>query len=805
MRKLYFNVLHCVLLCLFAYSANAQIVFTETYTSTQGNATAAQLTNWNNFRAALVPLPYSKMKITGITGSAIYADSCLDPTMVQDIAMRLRTFTSASPTYTWVDGTRTWRVGNCGASGTSGPEISMNQAICACSNPGHSVRGGCTSCFNNNGEWGPFPDCGNPTVTLIVEFFYGYPCTSTPIANVKAQTPVCPNKPFTVDIDKFYADATYSWEYSDDGITWKPHPAVVGAYSAAITDAITAFRWYRCTIVCTNNTSLNYTTLPFKVDIAPFYYCYCDNGAASVTGLDIGNVKILKETTKDTLLNNGNSSPALANTTANRTYTNFQYPPNTPIVMYRDSTYRMFVSEINSATTITTGYVAAFIDLDRNGTFDAGERVYSQKIDGGNLIPYTSNATFTIPSTAKIGMTGLRVIVSNGNIDSCGFGMAQGEVEDYIVDMRYEPCKGPINAGTLTSTSNSLCAGYDYIASNIGYETKKSDFVRSWMVSADNIVWFNIPNTTDKDTLMRIFGGQPLYYQTRAICLPTKDTTYTPIMKVDVKAGYKCYCYSQAIGGNPIDNPGPIFRDSSDIGGIVFSTFNTNSGGAHLLNNAAQQKRTDYTDETPVVLDVDSTYTLTVYHTQRTAVHADAKITVFMDFNNNKEYDIPEERVYTGYTDVGNFTIVDKITIPSKVITGVPTGMRVILNNDLSPSIPSDEACGPYTSGETEDLMVTFNKKFPAGINKVSGINDLGVYPNPAKDKCKLQFSGAYNAKEVTVTITSITGQKLMQETYSHNGGTFTKDVDVAKYTRGVYFVEVAADGIKATQKLVLE
>ena len=101
--------------------------------------------------------------------------------------------------------------------------------------------------------------------------------------------------------------------------------------------------------------------------------------------------------------------------------------------------------------------------------------------------------------------------------------------------------------------------------------------------------------------------------------------------------------------------------------------------------------------------------------------------------------------------------------------------------------------------------MCIRDRKFPAGISNVSGMNDFGVYPNPAKDKCKLQYGGAYNAKEVSVTITSVTGQKLMQETYKHNGGLFTKDVDVAKYTRGVYFVEVAADGIKATQKLILE
>eukprot|EP01012_Entosiphon_sulcatum_P016928 TRINITY_DN21793_c0_g1_i1.p1 TRINITY_DN21793_c0_g1~~TRINITY_DN21793_c0_g1_i1.p1 ORF type:complete len:800 (+),score=68.82 TRINITY_DN21793_c0_g1_i1:61-2460(+) len=799
MKKGYSYYLSLVMLCLLSFTASAQITFTETYTSTQGNATAAQLANWNNFRSLLVPLPYSKLRVTGITGSVVYSDSCTNPVIVQDMAMRLRTITSATP-YTWVDGAKTWYIGLCG----TGPELSLNQTTCACNfTNGRSVRGGCTTCFNNNGEWGPFPDCGNPTVTLIVEFFYGYPCTSTPTANVVAQTPVCAGKPFSVDIDKFYADATYTWEYSDDGVTWKPHPAVVGAYSAAISDAIFATRWYRCNIVCNANTSLNYTTAPFRIDIAPFYYCYCDNGTATTPGLDIGNITIIRKNTQDTVLNNGNSTPLLSNTSAKNSYTNYQYPPNKPVVMYRDSTYRTFVTQINSNATATNGNVAIFIDIDRNGTFDFGERLYSAVINGGNLIPQTSDDFIKIPSTAKVGMTGMRVIVSTANIDSCGFGMAQGEVEDYIVDMRYEPCKGPANPGIVSSTSTSLCSGYDYVTSNTGYEAFKSDIDRTWMVSADNIVWFNVANSLSKDTLMRVFSGQPLYYKTRSICTATKDTTYAPVLKVDAKAGYKCYCFSQAIGGNPKNSLNP--KDSSDIGGIEFSTFNTNSGGSHLLNNAAQEKRTDYTDDTPILLDIDSTYSLTVYHTQRTAIHADAKITVFIDYNNDKEYDFPEERVYTGFTNVGQFTVVDNITIPNKAITGVPTGMRVILNNEVGPNKPSDEACGPYTSGETEDLMVMFNRKFPAGIKGTAGINDLGVYPNPAKDKCKLQFSGAYNAKEVTVTITSITGQKLMQETYNHDGGTFTKELDVAKYTRGVYFVEVAADGIKSTQKLVLE
>ncbi len=635
-------------------------------------------------------------------------------------------------------------------------------------------------------------------------FTYGQPCTGTPSGyTVAAPDPVCAGKPFTVGLNGPYlSNLTYAWEYSDNGFTWQPYSGTV-ALNGSFTDIIQNARWYRCNITCTNS-GLSFMTPVKKVNIAPFYYCYCDAGASTSTGLDVGNVKVINLQSGDTVLNNGNSAPSQNNATANKTYTTFQYPPTPQVVIYRDTTYRFLVSQINSTAAFTPSNVAVFIDLDRNGLYDANEKVLYGSINQASVIPNTIAGSFKIPSATPIGFTGMRVILSNGNADSCGFGFTQGEVEDYLVDIRYEPCKGPGNPGTLSSTASKLCAGYDYITTNAGYETTKSKLSRAWQVSGDNILWYTINGTVGKDTLMRIFNGQPLYYKVRMICEHTKDTSYTPSLKINAQDGYKCYCYSQAIGGNPKNTLNPM--DSSDIGGVIFHTFNTNTGGAHLLNTSAQEKRTDYTDNTPLSLDVDSTYQLTVYHTQHNAVHGDAKITVFMDFNNNKEYDPPYERIYTGYTNVGNFTVIDNITIPSTVITGLPTGMRIILNNDITPNVPSDQGCGPYTSGETEDMMVTFVKRFPASVSNISSIDNFGMFPNPTTGKFRLQFASANALNDVTVSITNITGQVVMQQTVKHNGGTFSQDFDLSNKARGVYVVELrSADGVKAVQRLVID
>jgi hypothetical protein len=283
------------------------------------------------------------------------------------------------------------------------------------------------------------------------------------------------------------------------------------------------------------------------------------------------------------------------------------------------------------------------------------------------------------------------------------------------------------------------------------------------------------------------------------VCQRTNDTTFSPALKIDAKAGYKCYCYSQATGG---------VKDTSDIGGMTLSAFTSNSGGAHLQNATAYRKREDFTDNTPLSLFVDSTYNLIVYHTMRSVEHGDAKVTVFMDFNNNKEYDVPYERVYTGYTSIGAFTLVQDLKIPSVVITDVPTGVRVVLNNDIAPNSPSDLGCGPYTSGETQDLMAVFRRKFPSSVGNTvnSAFGQFAIMPNPTSDKFHLLFSTDKDMKELNVVIKNVTGQVVMTKTYKHSVGQFDQEIDMCSQARGVYFVEVsAATGETATKKLVVE
>lgn len=772
-----------------AYSQTVK--YSENHTG--GSASTTQCAAWGVFQSQLNPGNYLKMTIKGTYDPVGLV--CTDKTVVNAMAQAIKT---ASTYISPLTNGHVWSVCNR-YSGEVWVDPPSSCSGSNCPNPGYILR----PCIGGtNPNWGGVntATCGAPTQVMTIEFWYGFPCDDVPKTDVNGPLKVCPNKEFTLQPTKFFADATYKWEYSNNGTTWSNYVGTVDPNSGGIKDKITAERYYRVTITCNSNSAFTYTTPAHKVSIAPFYYCYCDNMVEIAKGKDIGNVKVINTQSGDTVLNYGNAVPLYSNTDAGNVYS-----PNHDSVawpcLYKDTTYKFAITQISSGSTFTASWVQAYIDFNRDGVYNyKTERLFSKALDGTGNPPEVFLGSYKIPTDAEIGPTGLRVILSDDSVeeDPCGEILGEeGEVEDYIVEICYRPCDGPVISGIAVSTDSSMCSDYEYVITDTSYEKKRSLFTWSWQVSGDNISWFPVNNSFKKDTLQRVFTGQPLFYRMQLVCQQTQDTTYSQIASVNIKPGYKCYCYSKAVGG--------FEKDTSDIGGITIASFNSNSGGPHVLNPIAHASRTDHTDATPVDIFTDSAYKFYVFHSMPVAEHGDAKITVFMDFNNNHEYDIPEERVYTGFTSIGNHTVVDNIIVPETVITDVPTGMRFILNNDVGPNSPSDSACGPYESGETEDFIVIFRKKYPTGISSTQKLTGFGVHPNPSSGKFHLEFNTPFDISEVNVSITTVTGQVVYSNVFEHKGGTFDKEVNLEGHAKGVYLVELQADGQRFVRKIVLQ
>jgi len=264
---------------------------------------------------------------------------------------------------------------------------------------------------------------------------------------------------------------------------------------------------------------------------------------------------------------------------------------------------------------------------------------------------------------------------------------------------------------------------------------------------------------------------------------------------MNIKPAYKCYCLSQAIGGS---------RDTSDIGGVSIGPFVYTKGGGHLNNGKAIYAHEDFTNHI-IDLYVDTTYSLNVYYIMKHNFNANAKVTLFMDFDNNFKYDLPTELLWTAYTTPTYWYLTHDITIPELVISDLPTGMRLVVNNNTAASAASDDGCGTYTSGETMDFVVRFNRAWTAGVGSIDMLKNLVVYPNPSDGNFKLQFNTSATIKNLQISISNMTGQQILSENYSGVSGQFTKDMNLTSVSKGIYFLTVNADGQKIIRKIVLK
>ncbi len=103
---------------------------------------------------------------------------------------------------------------------------------------------------------------------------------------------------------------------------------------------------------------------------------------------------------------------------------------------------------------------AVYIDLDQNGSITSSEKVYEGNSQSGGAL----SGTLTIPPTATMGITRMRVVMQFMQTDSpCPIVNSQGEVEDYCIQITppVGACVAPISFqfSPIDTTSGMLLWG----------------------------------------------------------------------------------------------------------------------------------------------------------------------------------------------------------------------------------------------------------------------------------------------------------------------------------------------------------
>ena len=422
----------------------------------------------------------------------------------------------------------------------------------------------------------------------------------------------------------------------------------------------------------------------------------------------------------------------------------------------------------NTATTITItpawtstvyaeGY-AVFIDYNQNGVFtDAGETVFTKA--ASTTTPVTG--TFTIPATATLGATRMRVSLKYNGVPTSCETFSYGQVEDYTVNIQAAvvdttaPTAPTLTASGTTSSATNL--SWSGATDNVG--------VTSYDVYQGGVFKANVTTTTYAVTGLTASTTYTFYVIAKDAAgnvSPASNTVSVTTTVVTIS-----YCASQ----------GNITTDEK-IGKVVFGTIsNTSTGTAGYENFTALS--TNAIRGTANTITITPNWTSTVYS---------EGYAVFIDYNQNGVFTDAGETVFTKATSTTT-PATGTFTIPATASLGA-TRMRVSMKYNGTPT-----SCETFSYGQVEDYTVNITATGRIDETSTARIS-FNLYPNPVKGDV---LNIANLESPSTYRIFNMMGQELGR------GKIENESIYVGSLKTGTFLIEVSNGTSTATKRFIKE
>ncbi len=224
----------------------------------------------------------------------------------------------------------------------------------------------------------------------------------------------------------------------------------------------------------------------------------------------------------------------------------------------------------------------------------------------------------------------------------------------------------------------------------------------------------------------------------------------------------------------------------------AFGTANTTTNWIKNLKLADfenESTKTEYSDflHSNIILTEGETYTLTI---QLDRSYAPDSAGAWIDFNNNTSFE-PSEAVNMSSYD-GSFTSTGTFTVPSDAVFYEKVRMRVRNSFGENP-----DPCGEVV-GEVEDYGIILHHSKTSDVPEV-GLSSFSLCPNPTYSTFTVKFDKPCTSG--AIVIYSVDG-KLMLSRFVSNSTEVSVDHNLVP---GSYVVEVIADGVKGSRKLIVQ
>jgi len=110
---------------------------------------------------------------------------------------------------------------------------------------------------------------------------------------------------------------------------------------------------------------------------------------------------------------------------------------------------------------------------------------------------------------------------------------------------------------------------------------------------------------------------------------------------------------------------------------------------------------------------------------------------------------------------------------------------------------------GPYRS-PVWDGPVIWTQPTSVRLEGGSSIANLSIYPNPSRDLFNISFTSE-SIQDLRVRVLNIVGEELIVEDLQQFIGEYTKQIDLTKNAKGIYFLEIETNDGVINKKLILQ
>ncbi len=531
--------------------------------------------------------------------------------------------------------------------------------------------------------------------------------------------------------------------------------------------AVTGYDVYQGGVFKANVATTSYTVTGLTASTAYTFYVIAKDAAGNAsTASNTVNVT----TTVATISYCASQGNSVADELIGRVQVGTINNPSTGGTGYTDFTSISTNLSQNTAYTITvtptwtgSAYPEAYsvwIDYNKDGDFvDAGEQVWTKA--AATTTP--ASGSFTVPATASLGATRMRVSMRYNTIPTSCEAFDYGQVEDYTVN---------IVAGSADTTAPS--APTSLAASG----TTQTTTNLTWTASTDNVA------VTGYDVYQGATLKATVATTSYAVTGLTAATAYTFSVKAKDAAGNVSassntvnvttlsstvtYCTSQ---GNSVAD--------EKIGKVVFGTINNTSAGG-----------TGYENYTAISTNATrgTAYTITITPSWTGSVYSEG-YGVWIDYNQDGDFVDAGEQVWTKATSTTT-PVSGTFTIPAAASLGA-TRMRVSMKYNAIPT-----ACETFSYGQVEDYTV--NIVSAARENEETALIaspvEIKLYPNPVKGEF-LNVSGVAN--NAPYRIVNMMGQEVA------NGKVNNGSVSVSNIATGTYLLEILSDDQNVAKRFI--